>query len=62
MENKIFCCKCQEMLTSQKVRFSYLGCDFNVDMLKCPGCGQVFIPKDIVEEKMANVEQALEGK
>lgn len=60
--NNFVCCRCNERLEVQKVRFSYLGRDFSDDMLKCPKCGQVYIPENIVSGKMARVEEALEGK
>ena len=60
--NNYVCCKCNEILVIHKVRFSYLGRDFSNDVLRCPKCGQVYIPKDLVNEKMVHVEQALEGK
>lgn len=56
------CCRCDEKLVPQKVNFSYLGRDFSSDALKCPGCGQVYIPESTVNDKMADVERALEGK
>lgn len=56
------CCRCEERLVLLKVNFSYLGRDFSSDMLKCPKCGQVYISESTVNGKMAEVEQALEGK
>jgi len=61
-DNDYICCKCNEKLVFQKVNFSYLGRDFSNDMLKCPKCGQVYIPESVVNDKMAYVERALEGK
>ena len=45
-----------------KVLISYLGSGFPVDLLKCPSCGQVFIPEELALGKMAEVEKALEDK
>ncbi len=62
MNNDYLCCKCNEILIMQNVSFTYLGRDFSSEILKCPSCGQVFIPESLVKDKMAYVEQALEGK
>jgi len=45
-----------------KVNISYLGSMFPVDLLRCPSCGQVFIPEDMAIGKMAEVEKILEDK
>jgi hypothetical protein len=45
-----------------KVAISYLGNAFPVDLLRCPGCGLVFIPEDLALGKMAEVERLLEDK
>ena len=62
MGDDYICFKCNERLILQKVNFSYLGRDFSSEILKCPVCGQVFIPESIIKDKMISVEQALEGK
>jgi hypothetical protein len=41
---------------------SYLGSEFPVELMKCPGCGIVFVPESLATEKMLKVEQALEDK
>ena len=45
-----------------KVPISYLGNEFPVDLLRCPGCGLVFIPEDLALGKIAEVEKLLEDK
>ncbi len=59
---KLVCFKCRITLTPAKTEFSYLGHRFHVDMLRCPQCGQVFIPEEVVKGRMAEVEMAFESK
>ncbi len=56
------CTKCSLPLEMAKVPVSYLGNEFPVDLLKCPGCGLVFVPEDLALGKMAEVEKLLEDK
>jgi hypothetical protein len=56
------CARCGEPLQRSKVMISYLGNAYQVDLLKCPSCGLVFIPEDLALGKMAEVEKALEDK
>ena len=56
------CLKCGVPLEMGKVGISYLGNTFPVDLLRCPGCGLVFIPEDLALGKMAEVEKLLEDK
>ncbi len=58
----LICCKCQKELKPQKTNFSYLGHAFFADILKCPECGQVFIPEETAKGRMAEVEMQLEDK
>jgi hypothetical protein len=30
--------------------------------MKCPGCGMAYVPEELAEGKMQQVEQALENK
>ena len=61
-DGEFICCRCDERLVLMKVDFVYLGRDFSNEMLRCPKCGQVYIPENIVNDKIVGVEQALEGK
>ncbi|HWQ30407.1 MAG TPA: hypothetical protein VN549_05390 [Negativicutes bacterium] len=62
-ENKvIICCKCQKELAPKKVYFNYLGHSFFTDILKCPECGEVYIPEELVKGRMSEVEMQLEDK
>jgi hypothetical protein len=56
------CGKCKEDLVKKRTAFSYLGHTFSTEVMCCPKCGKVFIPKELAEGKMAAVEQELEDK
>jgi len=56
------CSKCGMVLVKKKALFSYLGRDVTHEVSRCPKCGKVFIPKDLAEGRMAEVEQQLEDK
>jgi len=58
----MLCDRCGVEMENGKVKFSYLGNEFEETMPKCPKCGQVFIPEDIVMGKMARVEEEFEEK
>lgn len=58
----IVCAKCGIRLTLGKVTLSYLGSSFPVELYKCPQCGLVYIPDDLANGKMKQVEAALEDK
>ncbi|WP_419657082.1 hypothetical protein Dvar_62170 [Desulfosarcina variabilis str. Montpellier] len=59
--NKI-CQLCQKRLEKQKVDFEYLGNHFFTDLLRCPDCGQVYIPEELVKTRIREVETLLEDK
>ncbi len=56
------CESCNQELTPGKVSLMYMGSRFTVDMMRCPGCGMVFIPQSLAEGRMAEVEKILEDK
>jgi predicted RNA-binding Zn-ribbon protein involved in translation (DUF1610 family) len=62
ISKEIICVQCNIPLQPGKVSLSYLGNTFPTDMLKCPRCGQVYIPEDLVLGRMLEVELALEDK
>jgi hypothetical protein len=45
-----------------KVNVTYLGANFPIELLKCPGCGIVYVPESLATGKMEQVEQSLEDK
>jgi predicted RNA-binding Zn-ribbon protein involved in translation (DUF1610 family) len=61
-ERVLICFGCQQELRPQKTDFTYLGHSFYADMLKCPGCGQVFIPEELAKGRLAEVEMQMEDK
>ena len=61
-ETGLLCGKCNRPLEPGKVQLSYTGQSFPVELLRCPDCGQVFIPEDLAIGKMLKVEQSLEDK
>ncbi len=56
------CSKCEVALAEGKVNVAYLGSMFPVDLLRCPRCGQTFIPEELALVTMAEVEKLLEDK
>ena len=56
------CGACNEPLTPRAVDVSYMGNTFNVELLVCARCGQVFVPEDLALGRMLEVEQLLEDK
>lgn len=61
-EKILKCGKCNEVLTKKKTLFEYLGHKFSHEVPACPKCGKVFIPKELAEGRMAEVEEQLEDK
>jgi predicted RNA-binding Zn-ribbon protein involved in translation (DUF1610 family) len=41
----MICSACQVPMEPRKTDFTYLGHSFYTDILRCPKCGQVFIPR-----------------
>ena len=56
------CGKCRIPLVKKKSLFRYLGRDVLHEVDRCPGCGKVFVPKELAEGRMAEVEGQLEDK
>lgn len=61
-EPNIICVTCGIALTLGKVTLSYLGSSFPVELYRCSQCGLVYIPEELVNSKMKQVEAALEDK
>lgn len=61
-DERIICVKCNTALVKTKTDFSYLKHNFNTELLRCPVCGQVYIPETLVKGKISEVEMALEEK
>jgi uncharacterized protein with PIN domain len=56
------CGKCNKKLVMKKMVFSYLEHTVAHEVPTCPECGKVYIPEDLAEGKMAEVEEQLEDK
>ena len=61
-KEKLICCRCNKELVPTQTFFDYLGDNFHTDILRCPECGEVYIPESLVKGRMAEVEQELEDK
>ena len=58
----MICLKCDKELVPTKVSLDYLGHRITHEFLACPVCGNLFIPEDVVLDKMQKVESRLEDK
>lgn len=58
----IICDKCNVPLTLGKATLTYLGSSFPVELYTCSQCGLVYIPEELAQGKMDQVEKALEDK
>ena len=61
-EKRVICRKCGLEMKPEKTFFDYLDHNFHTDLLRCPSCGEVYIPETLVRGRMAQVEQELEDK
>jgi len=58
----LICWQCRKELVLRKTDFTYLGHTFYADMPRCPQCGQVYIPEELVRSRIAEVEMQMEDK
>lgn len=56
------CARCNEELVMKKTVFSYLKQTVAHEVRVCPKCGRIFIPEDLAEGRMAELEEQLEDK
>ena len=56
------CAKCNCELVPRKTVLAYLGHSVSHEVPTCPVCGRVYIPQDLAEGRMLEVEQQLEDK
>lgn len=56
------CRKCGAPLKPVEVEVTYMGASFKVKLPGCPACGLTFIPPDLANGKMLEVEKILEDK
>lgn len=59
---KLICNRCGVELAPAKASFSYLDHSFHSEVLRCPLCGQVYIPEELAGGRMLEVENAIEDK
>ena len=64
MEEKLtlMCDRCNVPLAMAEVHFSYLDHNLRHKVLRCPECGQVYIPEELAKGRMKEVETLLEDK
>ncbi|MGI6766479.1 MAG: DVU_1557 family redox protein [Lentihominibacter sp.] len=58
----LICEKCRVELEMIEVAFDYLSRSFRHKVPRCPECGQVSLPEDLVTGKIADVESMIEEK
>jgi uncharacterized protein with PIN domain len=58
----MICIKCNEELIPQKVNMEYLEHRVSETFLVCPKCGNLFIPEDVAQDRMKQLEEMLEDK
>ena len=51
-KEKLICCRCNKELVPTQTFFDYLGHNFHTDILRCPECGEVYIPESLVEQEL----------
>ncbi|MDR2356355.1 MAG: hypothetical protein LBE16_09230 [Clostridiales Family XIII bacterium] len=56
------CNPCKVKLKTFRTDFTYMGRSFSTETLRCPECGQIYLPEELVRGRMAEVEYALEDK
>lgn len=61
-DEKLMCSRCQCPLELIELRITYLDRHFTHKVPRCPKCGQVFIPQELAEGKMSQLEKSLEEK
>jgi hypothetical protein len=61
-DTKWKCGKCGTELQPAKVKITYLGGSFEVELLKCPCCNTVLVTEELAAGKMLEVEKSLEDK
>ena len=56
------CQSCNVLLEQMPVDVTYMGSSFQVELPRCPKCGFTFIPPELANGKMQEVEKILEDK
>jgi ssDNA-binding Zn-finger/Zn-ribbon topoisomerase 1 len=58
----IMCGKCNVALEKRRTGFRYLNHTVESDVLRCPKCGQVYVPEELAKGKISQLETTLEDK
>ena len=58
----MICGKCNVELVEKQTVFEYLGHELTYPVVRCPVCGQAFVPEELVKGKIHEVESLLEEK
>lgn len=61
-KQKLICDKCKVEMVELEVQFSYLDRSFRYKVPRCKECGQVYIPEELVDGRISDVEKSLEDK
>lgn len=61
-EEGVICTTCNLPLEPIGTHVDYLSGAFTAQLLRCPKCGVTYIDQKLVEEKVHQVEETLEGK
>ena len=56
------CVRCDAGLLPAKTKLSYLGSEFEIELMRCPVCHKAFIGESLALGKMLKVERSLEDK
>lgn len=62
MHEKMMCLKCSCPMEPAKKNLYYLGSRIEYEFLTCPKCGAIYIPEELVQGKMHEIEMAIEDK
>jgi uncharacterized protein with PIN domain len=60
--SKLICELCDVEMEPIEAQFSYLKRTLKHVVLRCPRCGQVYVPEELAKGRMREVENALEEK
>jgi uncharacterized protein with PIN domain len=61
-EPALICDRCKLELQLMEAQFTYLKRSFRHKILRCPGCGQVYVPEELARGRIREVERTLEDK
>ena len=56
------CAKCNVPMEEFEAQFEYLGNKMRHKVPRCPSCGLIHLPEELVLGKMKKLEEALEEK